>query len=138
MATMTPMIDAIGIAAQAGPETRRSQVSSGGCRGAATTPAWTASIAASEGMKARDMAPGYGAMPAGRGGSARAETLLERLELLAQLGGQLVAELGVVRLHLRQLGSPAVGIDFEQARHRLLRDIEPVGVDAAGAGGRDK
>ena len=68
MAKITPMIDAIGISAQPGPESRRIHGISGGRRGAAITPAWTASIAASDGMKPSDMPPGYAARPPGSEG----------------------------------------------------------------------
>src|SRR6185312_17259803 len=52
MAKITPMIDPIGIRAHAGPDSRRIHGISGGRRGAATTPACTASITASDGIKA--------------------------------------------------------------------------------------
>src|ERR1035441_9504454 len=65
------------------------------------------------------------------------QALLERLQLVAQLGGELVAELGVVLLYLRQLQRPLLGIDLQELGHHLLADVEAIGVDAARAGRRD-
>src|ERR1039458_4658536 len=70
----------------------------------------------------------------GRGAYA----LLEREQLIAQLGGELVAELGEVLLHLRQLRRPLLGIDLQELGHRLLAYVEAIGVDAALAGRRDQ
>src|SRR5213595_2059739 len=53
-----------------------------------------------------------------------AEALLERVELPADLVGQLVAELGQVLAHLRELG-------LEQPLQGLGREVEPVDVQRA-------
>src|ERR1700716_3640820 len=60
----------------------------------------------------------------------RPQPLLERLELLTQLGGQLVAEPRVVSVDLRELFLPAFGVHLEQLGHRLGAHVEPVDVDA--------
>ena len=118
------MIEAIGISAHAGPESRRIQPISGGRRGAATTPACTASMTASDGTKASAMLPRVrGAHPGKRRVYEEVEldleTLLERLKLLVQLGRELVSEGREVLLHLGQLGSPALVVDLQQLGHRL-------------------
>ncbi len=55
MAKITPMIEPMGMSAHAGPASRRIHAISSGRRGAATTPACTASITASDGTKASAM-----------------------------------------------------------------------------------
>src|SRR4051794_18949082 len=63
--------------------------------------------------------------------AASAEALFERFELSADLGRQLVAELGQVGFHLRQLLLDEVEVDRKQLLHRLLGDLQPLGVDLA-------
>src|SRR4051794_37863961 len=63
--------------------------------------------------------------------AASAEALFERFELGADLGRQLVAELGQVGFHLRQLLLDEVEVDRQQLLHRLLGDLESLGVDLA-------
>src|SRR3954452_19014096 len=60
-----------------------------------------------------------------------AEALLERVELPADLVGQLVAELGQVLAHLRELGLDRVLVDREQPLQGLGREVEPVDVQRA-------
>src|ERR1044072_2122038 len=59
------------------------------------------------------------------------EPLFERLQLGADLGRQLVAEFGEVLLDLRQLRLHRAAVDAEQLLHRLVGDLEPLGVDLA-------
>src|ERR1700750_1124442 len=62
---------------------------------------------------------------------ASAQTTLESLELSADLGRELVAELGEVLLHLGQLLLDLLEVDGEEIPHRLNGDVEPLGVDLA-------
>ena len=62
-------------------------------------------------------------LPLGARGLAL-EPALERLELLAQLARQRVAELRVVLVHLRQLRLPLLGVDLEQLLERVVAQVE--------------
>src|SRR5829696_5400635 len=59
------------------------------------------------------------------------EPLLERVELRAQLPGQLRAELVVELADRRDLRQPLVRVDLQQLVHVRLADREPVGVESA-------
>src|SRR5665213_1928374 len=134
MAKITPTIETMGIAAHAGPYIRSSHGIRGGRRGAATTPAWTIRTAASDGMKPRATPSAYAARSMSSVRVLRPlEALLEPVELLGELGRQLVAERRPVLTHLRQLRQPAVGVDLEQLGHHLRRDVETLGIDPARA-----
>ena len=65
-------------------------------------------------------------------GSAGGEPLLERLELLLQRRGHVVAERPVVLLELRQLPAPGLGIDRQQLGQDARVDVEALGVDGVG------
>src|ERR1700716_2339254 len=99
MAKITPTIEAIGISAQPGPESRSSAGIFGAARGAATTPACTTSIAASDGMNGSATAPRL---------RSAVQAFLKRVQLRAKFLRQLVAESRVVLLDLRQLSEPAL------------------------------
>ena len=60
-------------------------------------------------------------------GSAQAP--LERVGLVGQCGREPVAELGVVLADQRHLGPPSLGVDPQELRHVLRRDVDARGVD---------
>src|ERR1700753_101490 len=140
---MTPTIEPIGMSAQAGPDSRWIQRTSGGRRGAATTAACTTSIAASEGMKPSAM-PYQGTQRAPREAKrfrradSGGQALFQRVDLGVQLGRELLAELGVVLADLRQLGRPALHVDLQELGHRLRGDVQAGEVDPALAQRREE
>ena len=70
--------------------------------------------------------------PSGSAGGG--EALLERGQLVAQLLGQVVAELGVVLLDLRDGGPPALDVDGEQLVEVVGVHVEAVDVERARCG----
>ncbi len=71
IANTTTTIEAIGTSAQAGPRSRRNNGKLGSGFGAATTPAWSTSRPASEGMNGRATQAGYVALPSSCSSCAR-------------------------------------------------------------------
>src|SRR5689334_13362575 len=105
MAKIVNTIEAIGTIAQPGPRRRSNSLSRGGSRGAATTAACSASRPASEGMNGNAMPRAYVqakcAYPPTLRRGLGPELVLQRPQLVAQRLRQLLAELGVVLVHLR-------------------------------------
>ena len=83
--------------------------------------------------------PGRGSrgprLPAGPG-LLSAQALLQRVELARELRRQVV-EFREVLAELGQLGPPLVDVHAQQLGHVLIGDVQPVGVDALAADGRD-